>query len=80
MTLPTHCTHFDEYYQSLTVVCHCCAREHYVHMSNDQVHRFQEGEAVQDVFPNLSTDQQEFLESGICDSCWYSLFPLTPAS
>lgn len=28
---------------------------------------------IQDIYPNLTADQREFIKTGICDDCWQSL-------
>jgi hypothetical protein len=35
----------------------------------------QEGEPIQRVFPELSTEDRERLISGTCPKCWDSMFP-----
>ena len=42
--------------------------------TEEQLKRHQMGELVQDIFPNLSTDEREFLISGITPEEWDNQF------
>lgn len=43
-------------------------------ITEDQLHRFNQGELVQRVFPDLTPDQREFLITGVVDEEWQSTF------
>lgn len=30
---------------------------------------------IQDIFPELTCEQRELIQSGICNTCWNELFP-----
>jgi len=35
---------------------------------------------IQDIYPNLTASQREFIKTGICDDCWQSLQKSTTSS
>lgn len=43
-------------------------------VSKDQLNRYESGELVQNVFPELSADEREFLISGITPEEWNKAF------
>lgn len=45
-------------------------------VTEDKLHRWQHGqELIQDVFPDLSNSEREFLMTGYTDEDWEKLFP-----
>lgn len=46
-----------------------------LNITDDQIKRWQAGGLIQDVMPNLSADEREFLISGITASEWAGMFP-----
>lgn len=61
---------------TLTFVGPCveCGGRIAVRTPADAALRFQAGSYAQDVFPELSPGEREFLISGICDACWDKIF------
>ena len=61
-----------------TVQCNCpqCGSTKYFQLPTERIQRWQGGEYIQDVFPELDADQREHLQSGICKSCWDELFDM----
>ena len=45
-------------------------RELELNVTQEQVNRWQSGELIQNVFPDLSTDEREFLISGLLPDEW----------
>lgn len=45
-------------------------RELELNVTQEQIHRWQSGELIQNVFPDLSTDEREFLISGLLPDEW----------
>ena len=43
-------------------------------ITQQEIDRWQGGELIQDVFPNLSDDQREFLKTGITAEEWEEAF------
>ena len=50
--------------------CTFCGTEHSFWLNRDRYLRWQGGEHVQDVFPEMSPDERETLISGTCSRCW----------
>lgn len=50
-----------------------CAIQQTLDVDANAYRRWQEGQYVQDAFPELSADQREMLITGICGSCWEGL-------
>lgn len=48
-------------------------RELELDITQEQVHRWQNGELIQNVFPHLSVDEREFLQTGIIGEEWNEL-------
>lgn len=54
----------------------CGGREFRFELSADKVRRWRkDGEAIQNVFPDMTPDDRETLISGICKKCFEVLFP-----
>jgi len=55
----------------------CCVCDKYEVWSLDReaVTRWQEGETIQDAFPDMSAGDREILISGTHAACWDKLFP-----
>ena len=47
-------------------------------ISNEQIESWQSGSFVQDVFPDLTSDQREFLITGITPNEWNETFEQLP--
>lgn len=45
-------------------------RELELNITQEQIHRWRSGELIQNVFPDLSTDEREFLISGLLPDEW----------
>ena len=43
-------------------------------VSKNQINRWENGELIQDVMPDLTKDEREFMISGITQEEWYGLF------
>tara|TARA_R100000008_G_C3472313_1_gene109604 strand:- start:178 stop:333 length:156 start_codon:yes stop_codon:yes gene_type:complete len=46
----------------------------YLPINQQELDRWHAGELIQDVFPNLSDDQREFLKTGITAEEWEEAF------
>lgn len=59
---------------AIEIRCPFCGETSVVEVPMDGFIQWQDGALVQDAFPNLSADVREQLVSGICPSCWDSMF------
>lgn len=60
---------------TLETVCPFCGRVNEVDVYEEDYYAWVGGEKlVQDAFPYLSAEEREMLISGICPSCWDSMF------
>ena len=56
---------------SLSAPCHMCRQRHTVTGDTPAVKRWMAGESyVQDLFPEMSADDREFLITQTCGVCW----------
>lgn len=51
-------------------VCPVCNRRIILSLDADKVKRWENGELIQNVFPELSISEREALITGTCDKCW----------
>ena len=60
----------------MKVECRCpmCGKINTVEITESQWWRWQMGEHIQNVAPELSPDEREMLISGICPKCWDNMF------
>ena len=59
----------------LTTVCPICGEEHKVVVNTDDYFAWNSlGWHTQDAFPYLSDNEREMLISGVCPTCWDSMF------
>jgi len=63
-----------EFISVYTSPCMVCQRSEHVHIQKDQFDRWQNGEMIQNVFPELTEDERELLISGTHSECWDSMF------
>lgn len=58
-----------------TVLARCfCGKVNEVRVEVEAYNRWQGGELIQVVFPDLSAEERELLISGTCPSCWDAMF------
>jgi hypothetical protein len=43
-------------------------------ITQEQLTRWENGELVQNVFPDLTPDQREFIMTGMCNDDWDNMF------
>lgn len=59
-------------------LCPMCGRQHYMKLSNEQARKLFEYEHgngyIQEVFPELSRAEREFLKTGYCSGCQEQIF------
>jgi len=55
--------------------CIYCGEEREVGVRSEDLQKFKNGGYAQDCFPYLPAESREFLISGICGTCWDSMFP-----
>ena len=53
-----------------STTCVFCGKEHVAHLDPEKVRRWQAGEKIQNVWPEMSADDRETLISGTCPDCW----------
>ncbi len=54
--------------------CLYCGKTSEVELDLEKVRRWQAGEHVQNVWPEMSADERELLITGIHPQCWDSIF------
>lgn len=56
--------------------CIFCGKEHEIKIANfeEKIKRYNNGELIQDVFPELTSDDRELCISGCCANCWDMIF------
>ena len=59
---------------TIETYCPFCGKPHTVNVHAADWHAFEDGALVQDAFPYLSANERELLISGICPTCWNSMF------
>ena len=56
--------------------CVVCGKVHEpIVLDAEKYYRWESGESIQSVFPEMSPDEREILISGTCPECWNVLFP-----
>ena len=60
---------------AMLVGCRMCSEIHTIPVTQEQIDRWQGGELIQNVMPELSADQRELLMSQTCGDCWEKMFP-----
>lgn len=55
------------------VKCVSCGTTKVYHLRPECVFAWRHGMLIQDVFPELSAEDREFLISGLCPDCWNAL-------
>lgn len=58
----------------ITKRCFCCGQNKVVEMDSQAYTRWMDGEHIQDVAPQLSVDDRELLISGVCGTCFDTMF------
>lgn len=58
-----------------TKPCTVCNKYEVWSLDRSAVTRWQEGETIQDAFPDMSAGDREILISGTHAACWDKLFP-----
>lgn len=56
----------------IKTTCPFCGKENVVEVDEASYKRWQNGELIQNVWPNMSPATRELLITGICDSCFPS--------
>lgn len=54
--------------------CPFCGEYHEVTVSKADYASWMGGELIQNAMPYLSADEREIIKTGICPSCWTSMF------
>ena len=63
----------------ITVTCPQCGQQFSKEFNTTKVNRVMTGELVQNVFPELTSDERElYFISHICPVCWDNLFGVEP--
>lgn len=55
-------------------VCKFCGTQLTVEADEEKLARFDAGEHIQDVFPELNEDDRELMISGVCGKCFDEMF------
>ena len=58
----------------ITSECICCGKVQSVELNESVYMKWIRGEHIQDVAPELSIDDREFLISGVCGPCFDAMF------
>ena len=59
----------------VAVPCRRCQKVTDLQVDLEKFVAWQQGELIQEAFPELDADQRELLISGICPKCWDEMFP-----
>lgn len=59
---------------TITRNCPFCNTPQTKEFDEEHYRKYEAGAPIQDVMPNLSADDREFLITGICHKCWNSTF------
>ncbi len=57
-----------------TLPCPQCKSVAVYYVTLEQYNKFNNGERVQNAFPDLNADQRERFITGICSNCWNDMF------
>lgn len=60
---------------TITTVCPMCGKVTLVIVNSNDLLTWKNGGLAYDCFPYLSAEEREALISGICPTCWDSVFP-----
>ncbi len=58
----------------LTKICPFCEKQTTIIVDGNQYIKYQQGEMVQDTFPNLPASKREIIMTGICFKCQKKVF------
>lgn len=73
--MPFNCRVFVAGQKVLVIVtCRVTDKQHKIELDREDFIRWQEGEHIQDVWPNMSVDDREMLISGTTPEEWDMLF------
>jgi len=63
-------------YKEVIIVTTCpfCGKANFIEVNEADYLDWSDGKLAQDAFPYLSADEREMLISGICPTCWDSMF------
>jgi len=54
-----------------TPSCPFCGTHHCVTVDRGDLEKYKKGEGlIQNIFPYLSADEREYINTGICSKCW----------
>lgn len=62
---------------TLITKCPQCGKENEIHVNEHDYENYKNGDLVQNAFPYLSLAEREMLISGVCPTCWKSIFDIT---
>lgn len=60
------------------VSCVQCGKSHDLPVTTEQLLRWKSGELIQNAMPQLTKADRELFVSGVCGTCWISLFGAAP--
>lgn len=60
--------------KTLKIKCRSCGKIYKVEVLESEIKAYQEGELIQNAFPNLSPGERELIKTSICNSCWNRMF------
>jgi hypothetical protein len=60
--------------EKVAIQCVKCQNVHILLVGSDDLHRWKDGELIQDAMPYLSADEREILISSICGLCFDEMF------
>lgn len=65
---------YDNNKKTLCTMCKDCGRIVEIPCTPTQLKKYNNGALIQQVFPNLSADDREIFQSGICNDCFEKIF------
>ena len=56
--------------RAVNVKCPLCGDKKTFYLDSEKYENWNGGELIQNIFPEISPDDQEMLISGVCPKCW----------
>lgn len=58
----------------LEITCRMCKTVHHISVKPSDLRRWQDGELIQNVFPELPPEVRELMISSVCSECFDEMF------
>jgi hypothetical protein len=64
-----------EHLYNYTLSCIRCRSDHNVSLKGSDLFKYNQGKYIQEAFPYIPKDLREMMLSGICNTCFQTIFP-----